>query len=260
MTDKNSQIADIYAPLINFRILRYLFTTIIIFIFVSSNNLYGQVMIDRASRDELKKLIPKDILDKCNSDRLNDMQFQRDYPPPDGIIEPDTSLWSLIFLPQVMEARYLQIHGKSYILAIAGCYGCMAILLADSSSDPQVIFRLRPNIPFHSGYFNDYKKPLMDINGDSIPDIEVNFSYGGIGSEVRFLSILPDSLYFLSNDDGYGFGLDRGQLKLIDIDDDGIMEIYIDNCDIYGKRIDCQLYKWDGVKYVLISTDCLEKK
>jgi hypothetical protein len=112
-----------------------------------------------------------------------------------------------------------------------------------------------------SGSFNEFNYPLKDINGDSIPELSMLFWLGGHGDERRFLSVAPDSLFFLKNGDGYdGFQFIPGDLELIDLENDGIMEVYIHEFDIYYNKDYCRLYKWDGSKYILVNNDCREEK
>ncbi len=256
MTHNNSKCTPVDLLRLVAKAIIFILAAMVTLLTVSAGIIYGyETEVRGPALNELHKLIPQDILEKCNVARAKDMEYLRRNMESDPLSDPDTSHWSSQYLARVMDARYLHIYNRSYILSIVGCSENLAILLMDSVGHHDIIFRLTPNIKLYSGYFFDLVYPFEDINADSIPDMAVELSWGGIGSEMRFLSVAPDSLYFLKTEDGHdSFGHMRGELKLLDLDEDGIMEIYTHEYDIYDKIDYCNLYKWDGEKYTLIST------
>ena len=147
---------------------------------------------------------------------------------------------------------YLHIDGNSYGALLLGCVGHGELVLLDSANPEIEIMRTEMNIPDMHARFDR----LIDVNSDGIMELEIYQSSGSHPMYLSLLSIYPDRLEFIKNDEGLSkFFASGGNVEIIDVDSDGIYEIKCDkyNRDRGASPQESKIYKWNGTVFIEIN-------
>jgi hypothetical protein len=163
---------------------------------------------------------------------------------------------------EMVEARQLElkdcmsfsIEGRRTTAAIIGNYIFGEIVVLDSSGNVPTQRKLRIALPSRFASFGE----LKDVNHDGTPELPIYQASGSHGQYLVLVSLHRDSLSFIRDEKGhYQFFASGGDIRVIDLDSDGIYEIVLTKMawgdDPPGKsnQPPKTVYRWCDGKYVM---------
>ncbi|MCH7948517.1 MAG: hypothetical protein IIC66_12040 [candidate division Zixibacteria bacterium] len=220
---------------------------LIIFLFLFTVKSHGQRVPD-SLKDQLLAHATPELKSFCDSRlvkfRNNPDSAERAYP------------WDL----RVRSTQYIELSGKSYIATLLGCTGLGELVILDSANTNSKPRRIQMNFPMHYVAI----KELHDVNNDNVPELEIYLHSGSHMAYLTLVSIYEDSLSFILDDKGYyQFGAPGGGTRIEDLDNDGIMEIILEDMIWPGEEDPPEaryfIHKWDGEKYVFSHQEEIRK-
>lgn len=182
----------------------------------------------------IKSLASNSLLEKCKSNLA-------------GLSgNPDSAQLSEVEQLEVKDVETVVVNGRELTILILGCLGPGELILIDSTKEGPTILRKEINIPGKHAIVGD----LQDLNNDSIPELSVNFSAGAHGMYTAFLSIYQNSIEFVPIEGKSNrFFAITGAINVLDLDNDGIMEIKIGPDLNEPETTQYVIYRWTGNEY-----------
>jgi hypothetical protein len=186
--------------------------------------------------DTLLKYLTPSFIIKCDSFQMK----MRGYV--------DSAKDAEFFKPEVKFYDYLRLKDTTYLGLILGCDGNGEFMLIDSTNRQLVRIRIPIDIPSWGANFD--AQELLDINGDSIPELRFNLTAGMSGYYSCFLTLDIDNPRFIMDSRGeYEFYTMHGGIRLIKSNNSAIYDIRVDEAPAKGQSESYTIYKWNGKNY-----------